>query len=204
MLFHPRKFKRIKPLAFPCILFQAASYSEKKGQDVLLKALGHCRNRDRFRLVLNGEIADRDYFNYLKEIISRHDLRNVSLGPKMSPDKYFRMLGESHFICNLSKRSKLHDTEGGIPVLLKDALCASKPVLSSFHCDIPDTIVPGYNGFLFQEGDERAVTSCLDSIAVMSPNEYAGMAFRAGESVRLKLNSGITAGELEEVYRLRI
>lgn len=204
MLFHPGKSNKIKPLGFPLILFQAASYSEKKGQDVLLKALGHCRNRDRFRLVLHGEIADREYFSYLIEIISRYDLRNVSLGPKISPVKYFRMLSESHFICNLSRRSKLHDTEGGIPVLLKDALCASKPVLSTFHCDIPDTIVHGYNGFLFQEDEDRAVTGCLDYLAGISPNEYAGLSFRAGESVRLKLNSGITAGELEDVYRLRI
>ncbi len=200
MLFLEKFPIQIRPLSHPCILFQAASYTEKKGQDVLLKALANSRSRHHFRLILNGETVDPVYHRELEQIIRLNKLENVTLGPKISTEKYFHLLQASHFICNLSKRSKWNDTEGGIPVLLKDALCAGKPVLSTFHCDIPDTVVSGYNGFLFDENDDLEVSQCLDHISAMSPKAYVRLSYHAAESVRMKLLAEITARELQAIY----
>jgi len=204
MLF-PNELKKEKHFSNSKILLsQPATYTEKKGQDSFLNALASSKCKDRFVVQMHGEIADPNYHKELLKIIKFGNLKQVTLDTKISFSEYGKLLQKSNFIFNLSQRSKNNDTEGGVPMILKDALASGTPVLTTSHCDIPDWISHGYNGFLNLERDISGVTNSLESIAQLSQTDYQRLCSSAFESVRLKVNAEITKSELIDLYHGRI
>jgi colanic acid/amylovoran biosynthesis glycosyltransferase len=53
------------------------------------------------------------------------------------------------------------DTEGGAPVTLLEASATGMPVLSTFHCDIPEVVINSQSGYLVPEGDVDALVDRL-------------------------------------------
>ncbi|MBK7810305.1 MAG: glycosyltransferase family 4 protein [Saprospiraceae bacterium] len=204
MLF-PKELKKEKHFTNSKILLsQPATYTEKKGQDSFLYALASSKNKDRFLVQMHGEIADSYYYKELQKIIKLGNLKQVTLGTKISFEEYGKLLQKSNFIVNLSQRSKNNDTEGGVPMILKDALASGTPVLTTIHCDIPDWISHGYNGFINHERDISGITDSLQYIAQLSQSDYQRLCFSAIETVRLKLKAQITKNELIDLYHGRI
>lgn len=184
----------------PIRLIQVATYTEKKGQLVLLKALLLCKSRAQFILDFYGEIGNQAYYDELLDFIRIHGLHNVRLNPKLSVNDYLVALGESHIAVNLSRTSSVMDTEGGCPVFIKDALVLGKPIFTTFHCDIPDIGVAYYNGWLVKENDVAETVTTLEWIAKLSQNDYQQYSYHAKESVTCKLNENISANKLNYIY----
>lgn len=184
----------------PIRLIQVATYTEKKGQLILLQALLLCKNRNQFILEFYGEIGNLRYYNELVNFINTHALNNVKLNKKLTVDDYLITLGQAHIAVNLSMRSSVMDTEGGCPVFLKDALVLGKPIFTTYHCDIPDIGVNDYNGWLIREGDIQEAVSKLELIAHLSTNEYLQYSYHAKESVTCKLNINLTGNKLIDIY----
>ncbi|MBK9271023.1 MAG: glycosyltransferase family 4 protein [Saprospiraceae bacterium] len=204
MLF-PHEFRREKSfLNSKILLSQPATYTEKKGQDAFLNALASSKYRDRFVVQMYGEIGDIHYYKELQKIIKLGNLKQVTLGNKISFEEYGKLLQRANFIVNLSQRSKTHDTEGGVPMVLKDALASGTPVFTTAHCDITDWISHEYNGFIHQERDTSGMIDSLENIASLSASDYHRLCSSAFESVRLKLEGEITKNELIGIYHDRI
>jgi colanic acid/amylovoran biosynthesis glycosyltransferase len=69
------------------------------------------------------------------------------------------------------------DTEG-TPVAVLEASAAGLPVIATKHAGIPDVIVDGETGFLFEEGDVKAMTTAM--IHILDNPELAKRMGQAG------------------------
>jgi colanic acid/amylovoran biosynthesis glycosyltransferase len=197
-------FPRVNRISFmnysqPIRLFQAATYIEKKNQLGLVEALQD-RHASRFNIQFYGESIDADYSRELKLAIRKKYMHQITMNDKLEFSLYLSKMATSHFVVNLSKRSKTFDTEGGCPVLLKDAFALSKPVISTRHCDIPELVSNGWNGYLLPENDTEAISEVLDNILLLSTKKYLALCHNAMESVNANISGKITANELIQVY----
>lgn len=180
---------------------QVASYTEKKGQDILLEAAGLLNSN---RLVINfyGEIVDPIYYNKLILIKSKYPNLRVNFNGKLATTDYLEVLAKHHIAINCSKRSRAFDTEGGCPVFIKDALYLSKPILSTDHCDIPELLVHGYNGWMARENDVNSTVEQLKNILKLTPKDYLNLSNQAFLSVATNVTSEITRKDLITAYQL--
>jgi len=69
-------------------------------------------------------------------------------------------------------------SEGGAPTTILEAQALGMPVLSTYHCDIPNVTVPGQSALLVPERDSKALAQALRSL-LDHPENWEGMG-RAG------------------------
>ena len=115
--------------------------------------------------------------------------------------QYMEFIAQSHFAIQFSKRAKNQDTEGGCPVFIKDALMTGRPVCTTRHCDIPDTIVHGFNGFLVDEDSQEQISETLDVMMKLSAKDYHKLAMQAGQSTRIHVGNHLSCVELLQIYK---
>lgn len=183
----------------PIRLIQAASFTEKKNQVALLDALQD-RHAGRFQIILIGEPVDKVYYKELEKILAKKRNHAIRILDKVEPDIYLNHLKKCHFAINLSKRSKSFDTEGGCPIFIKDSLNLGKPVISTKHCDIPESVIHGFNGYLTDGSDSKAIADLFDEILNLSQKKYNGICTNAFHSVNSNALNNITGMELIKIY----
>lgn len=199
LLFGRGKISKPKYYQPPIYLLQAASFTEKKNQLGFLDALKE-RHSSKFSLKLIGEAADTHYFREVKSMANAKKQHQIQILDKMSLDRYVQELHHCHFSVQFSKKTLDLDCEAGCPVFIKDSLCLARPVLSSFHCDIPELVAHGFNGFLCKENDSSAVSDALDKLLLMSQKDYLPLCRNALESVKINLENNQTAHDLYAAY----
>ncbi|MEP7196638.1 MAG: glycosyltransferase [Saprospiraceae bacterium] len=185
----------------PINLLQVASYSEKKGQLILIEALAKSSCSKEFKLDFYGEIVNPHYFKELSKCITRNKLKNIKLNDKLSFPNYISKLKNSHMVVNLSNKSSLSDTEGGCPVFLKDALSLGKPLLTTSHCDIPDIAINNYNAWIVNEKDVKATSNAIQEIERLNARTYLKYCRNAFQSAFSKTNSNWTLNCLINAYK---
>ncbi len=189
------------PLFQPVQLIQVASYSEKKGQLLLLQSLSRFKNRSAFQITMHGEQVDKNYSKELKNIVEKEKL-NVALGNKISTRNYINKLKQSHVAVNLSRRSKENDTEGGCPVFIKDAWSCSKPVFTSWHCDIPEFAIHDYNSWLIEENSISDCLEQLNRINAISARNYLKMCHNSYSSAQAYIRNEVTLNDIIRAYNI--
>ena len=75
------------------------------------------------------------------------------------------ILSEQNIFITPSRHAASGDAEGGSPVVLAEAMAMGLLCLGSRHCDIPEVIVEGETGLLFDEGDVEGLTDRLREVA---------------------------------------
>lgn len=185
----------------PIRLLQAASFTEKKNQLGFIEALSE-RHASKFSIRLIGEAADPKYYKEVNKLIKIKAQHQIEQRNKLSLQDYLREVQNTHFSVQYSITSKTKDSEAGIPVFIKDSLSLARPVLSSIHCDIPEIIVHGFNGFLVPEMDTRAIAEQLDLLLVLSQQDYLRLSKNAFESVKINIENNLTANDLYSAYGL--
>lgn len=193
--------RNLKPIRLqnPIRLIQAASFTEKKNQLACLEALQD-RHAGRLELILIGERVDNTYYKEVEKILTKKVNHAIHVIGKMNPDLYLNHLRNCHFAINLSKRSKTFDTEGGCPIFIKDSLNLGKPVISTKHCDIPESVIHGFNGYLTDGADSRAISETLDQVLNLSQKGYTKICTNAFHSVSANALNNITGVELMKIY----
>lgn len=184
----------------PISLFQAATYTEKKGHLVLLEALSKCHNNNFYTLQCNGEVVDKNYYLEMQKIIRINKLNNVILGSKIRVKQYIEQIRQSHIIVCLSKKASSGDTEGGCPVIIKDAFSMSKPVFTTHHCDIPDIASHNFNSWTIKENNVSEAVEVLNQLQALSNKEYKYFCNSAYETSLSKTRAGWTRLKLLETY----
>lgn len=183
----------------PIRIIQAASFTEKKNQLTLLESLRDDQ-AGKFQFLFIGEIVDKHYFNEIKLVLKSKKHHCIQIKDKHSTSTYLEQLSRQHFSVNLSKRSKLHDTEGGCPVFIKDSLALSKPVITAMHCDIPETVIHGFNGYLVDAEDSTCISDCLDQLIGLDQLTYNKLCTNALHSVQANAVNNLTGKELISIY----
>ena len=103
------------------------------------------------------------------------------------------------FLCP-SKHSLNGDAEGGLPVVLIEAMGMGLLCLGSRHCDIPEAIIDGTTGFLFEEGNVEQLAKLIQRIS-RSPACALPIVTAARKQVEQNFDRSYLLAILGELYR---
>jgi colanic acid/amylovoran biosynthesis glycosyltransferase len=180
-----------RPINFLC----AASFVEKKGYDITIKAFSRIKDKIDFKLHIIGDGPLR------KEITDMIKLYRLSDYVVLYGYRDYSFFINSAYSCDVfiqaSKTAKDNDKEG-TPMALVDVMTTGMPVITTYHSDIPE-IVNCNNGFLAKEGDVEDLTKAI----LMVYNNVNGLS-KLGEQGRLHIeknfNSVTQGARLEKIY----
>jgi colanic acid/amylovoran biosynthesis glycosyltransferase len=166
----PRTWKHGETLR----VLMAASFRQKKGIPLALKALASLQNDVKLEIILIGDAGNDSETTEQKKIITcilnDYGLIDKTQLPGYLPyDKIFEIAKDCHLFLHPSLTALNGDDEGGSPVIITEMAASGMAVVSTFHCDIPDVIMHGRSGFLARENDTDdliiQIKKCIESSA---------------------------------------
>jgi glycosyltransferase involved in cell wall biosynthesis len=132
------------------LLFAGMLY-ERKNVPGLIRAFALVAQRNQeAELFICGKVLDADIPAWAERYIRDHGLQNrVHLLGFVSQDELARHFREASLICLFSE-------EETAPMIIAQAMCAGKPVVSTAAGGVPHLMVDGETGFVVPNGDEEA------------------------------------------------
>jgi len=179
--FHPRQWQSGEPLR----VLMAASFREKKGLPYALEALGRLRSHVPLAITIIGDAgkasAAQQEKQKILDTIEQQQLGDVTRLLGYQPQTVlWEEAYKHHLFLSPSVTAGDGDAEGGAPVALIDMAASGMPVVSSFHCDIPEVIRHGETGWLAPERDVDAIVDAIEQW-LNQPQQWATM-LQAGRS----------------------
>lgn len=127
-------------------------FVEKKGLIYALQAFKEVLTKYtnfEFRIIGDGLLkAEIEYF-----IVQNKMSDYVKLLGFLKYEDYLKEINEADILVNPSVTACNGDTEGGAPTTIIEAQAFGMPVLTSFHADIPNIVVPDSSALLSSERD---------------------------------------------------
>ncbi len=202
--FQPRMRQADEPLR----ILMAATFTEKKGLPYGLQAIAKLKNDYNIpvevtligdaRAGSNTQMAEK---KRILQTIEKDGLSgNVTL---LGYQPYQKMMSEAyqhHIFLSPSVTAADGDTEGGAPVSLIDMQASGMPIVSSFHCDIPEVVKDGKSGFLAAEKDVEQITVHLHMLAT-HPQKWADVGAAGRKHIETEYNAKIQGERLAKIYQ---
>lgn len=188
---------------FELKLVQIARFTDKKGHETtfqaFIKALSVCPN---LTLTFVGRDAD-GIRPRLEKLSEEHGLTGrIRFIDSIDYSKLYDFLQDYHVFVHPSRYGKYRDSEGGAPVVLLDAQATGMPVLSTFHCDIPEEVVNGETGLLVEENGADNLALEIQRFYEMDQAEYRAYGRRAREHVEQHYQASKCSAELKQEYEM--
>lgn len=199
---------RIKNPNEPFRILMAAAFRPKKGFIYGLRALDRLAEHYDLRITLVGDSTDDPESKQEKEHILNF-ITNSRIADKVTltgflSEKSLRDVARQHHIYLApSVTADGGDSEGGVPVSLIEMAASGMPVISSFHCDIPEVIVHGETGFLAPEKDVDRLTELLENL-LSKPDSWSGIAEQARNRIEQSYNAVKQGQRLSNLYELML
>jgi colanic acid/amylovoran biosynthesis glycosyltransferase len=89
----------------------------------------------------------------------------------------------------------------GLPVVLMEAMALRRPILSTYVAGIPELVIPGENGWLFEAGSVEELAAAMRSCLSKTPEELLKMGDAGYERVIARHSIETEAGKLAELFR---
>jgi colanic acid/amylovoran biosynthesis glycosyltransferase len=136
-------------------LVQVASLSkEKKGHRTLVNAMKLLKDKGVIGNVSLTFIGDGALKQEMIDLTERWKLEKyITFVDHISYGSLHQELLKYHIFVQPSLTTQDGDCEGGAPVVLLDAQATGMPVISTYHCDIPEEVIHGKTGILVPEDD---------------------------------------------------
>ena len=180
----------------PQVLF-VGRLVERKGVEVLVRAVASLARRRSVRLLVVGEGEWRDR---IANTVDRERAgKVVRLAGRVSDEELDRAYGESDVFVLPAVFDSKGDTEG-LGVVLIEALLRGLPVIGSRIGGIPDIVVDGEGGWLVPPGKPEALEEALDQVLGDS-GEAERRAKWGKRHVETGFSASVIAATLEECYR---
>lgn len=183
----------------------AGTFREKKGITYALEAFARIAPRHKnLELTLVGDAGrSRREVDYKQEITSIISTRNIAgrvnyLGFLPYP-AFIKEAQHNHIFLSPSIHPSDGETEGGAPVALIEMSAYGMPIVSTFHCDIPEVVVDGVSGFLVAEKDADALADRLEHL-VTHPETWESMGRAGRQHIAAEFNIEQQAAKLEQHY----
>lgn len=150
--YRPRQWTPGTPLR----VMIAASFKEKKGIPFALEALGQLKDRIPLEITIIGDASGEERSQREKsrilEVIEKYGLASLIRFMGYQPYKVlFEEAYRHHLFLSPSVTAMDGDTEGGAPVSIIEMAATGMPIVSTFHCDIPEVVKDGETGLLAEE-----------------------------------------------------
>jgi colanic acid/amylovoran biosynthesis glycosyltransferase len=125
----------------------------------------------------------------------------VTFAGYLSHAETLTMLDSHNVIFCPSRHAASGDAEGGLPYVLTEGMAMGLIGVGSHHCDIPEAIVDGRTGLLFEEKNVPAMAAALEKL--FQDTDVAAMAVAARQHVADHFDQSkqlrVLAGIYEEV-----
>lgn len=102
-----------------------------------------------------------------------------------------------------SVTSKDGDTEGGAPVSLIEMSASGMPVVSTWHCDIPEVVEDGVTGLLVKERDVDGLVNALETL-INNPDKWNNFGCSGRRRIEERHDIRNTVRKLEDIYKQAI
>ena len=159
ILFRIRNLKKGEVLQ----LVQVATLVKKKGHRILIEAMRILKEKDIVKDVFLTIIGDGPLKQGLIALTRQYQLgNNITFVDHLPYENLHQELLEYHVFVHPSVTTPDGDCEGGAPVVLLDAQATGMPVISTFHCDIPEEVIDGKTGLLVAENDYNALADAIE------------------------------------------
>lgn len=192
--FQPRERQPCEPLR----LFTAATFTEKKGLAYALEAISIARQElPNIELRVLGDGPLRPQIEQRIRELGLGDC--VTLLGYQAHDVFLKEAYRAHLFISPSVTAGSGDNEGGSPVSITEVQATGMPVLSTFHCDIPEVVVQGETGLLAPERDAEALAHNLLELGTHL-ERWPEMGRRAREHIVAEYNLRTQIERLEEIY----
>lgn len=156
--FKPRQWRKGETLK----VLIAGSFREKKGIPYALKALAELKDSLPLQITIIGDAGDMAEKQAILQVIEQGGLKEMTRMLGYQPHSVmFEEAYRHHLFLSPSVTAESGDTEGGCPVSIIDMAASGMPIVSSFHCDIPELILQGETGWLAEERDVSGIVSAI-------------------------------------------
>lgn len=182
-------------------LVQAATFTETKGFLFSVQAFAlAAKDFPEMTLTLIGEKWDKDYWNAVQNLIIKTGLQEKIKVLDFVEDNFHQFLSNFDVFIHPSCYSKVMECEGGAPIVLLDAQAVGLPVISTFHCDIPEEVVDGRTGLLSNEKDVESLKDSIVRFYCMNDAEYQTFSQNARKHVFDNYDSKKNSVAMKAVY----
>jgi colanic acid/amylovoran biosynthesis glycosyltransferase len=186
-------------------LLQIANFTEKKGHIYTVEAFGKAlqiNSNMHLTLVGNLKSANEAWINEeIIRLIDKYKLQdNISLVKAIDFTKLYDYIQNFDVFIHPSCYAKNKDCEGGAPVVILDAQSVGIPIISTFHCDIPEEVTHERTGLLAPEKDVDAIAAHIETFYNMDNMEYQKYSKNAIEHVKTNYNIDKSGEQLRIIY----
>ncbi len=193
--FRPRKPKKSDGNV---ILIFCGRLEEKKGILYALKAVGKIREwfkNIEFRIIGEGILRPE-----IETYIKTHHMNDytVMLG-FLNYDEYLEEMNKADIFVHPSVVSSTGNSEGGAPTTILEAQATGMPVVSTYHADIPNVVVPEKSALLSKEKDYNEVANNIKYL-LENQETWEQMGSIGREFVETYHNIYNEVDRLEEIY----
>ena len=119
---------------------------------------------------------------------------------RLAHDETLDVLANNDIFLCPSKHATSGDAEGGLPVTLIEAMALGLLCVGSRHCDIPEAIIDGSTGFLFEESNVEQLAKLVERISC-SPESALPIVSAARRHVEQNYDQSSLLPSLREIYR---
>jgi colanic acid/amylovoran biosynthesis glycosyltransferase len=164
MPFRPR---RPRPDGKVIIVF-AGRFCEQKGLLYALEAVRETWRERRgieFRIIGDERLTGGEYAIRVYSYIRRNHLEDcVRLLGFLNHQDYLRHMEQGDIFIHPSIMTSDGIGEGGAPTTILEAQALGMPIVSTYHCDIPNVTLPGQSAILVPEKNGKALAHALQSL----------------------------------------
>lgn len=199
--FQPRHFTSGEPLK----VLVAGRFTEKKGIPYAVEAVARVIKQGvQVKLTIIGDAYPTDENKQNKEAIlstiARHGIgEHVNLLGLLPLPELRKAYYTHHVLLSPSVHAASGDNEGGAPVILIEAGASGLPVVSSWHCDIPEVVRDGVTGLLAPERDVEKLAAHL-SLLVKNPHLVTDLGIAARRHIEAEYDAVKQSARLEMIY----
>jgi colanic acid/amylovoran biosynthesis glycosyltransferase len=149
----------------PTVILFAGRFAEQKGLVYALDAVRALRReRQDFELRIIGDetLTDGTYASRIYADVRRHRLGDcVRMLGFLNRRDYIREMERADIFLHPSVTAENGASEGGAPTTILEAQALGMPVVSTYHCDIPNVTVPDRSALLVPERQSADLARAL-------------------------------------------
>lgn len=181
-------------------LVQVANLVEKKGHQILIEAMRILKERGTIENVSLTLIGDGPLKKDMVALTQQYQLEsNITFVDHLPYVNLHQELLKYHVFIHPSLTTSDGDCEGGAPVVLLDAQATGMPVISTYHCDIPEEVIDGKTGVLVPENDFKALADAI-SLFIDNPGLLAEYGVATRKHVEENYSAQKQARQLADLY----
>lgn len=201
--YEPRTCSREDPIR----VLAAGRFTEKKGFPDAIRAFAlFLQQGGSGTLTIVGgrrdQNKDREVREKLRRVVDEYGVaEHVRFLDFLPHDELIDAYLDHHLFLSPSIEAANGDNEGGAPVTLIEASATGMPIVSTWHCDIPEVVQHEETGLLAEEGDTETLARHLHTLW-KHPDQLRTMGTAARQHIEAEYDAKKQGRRLDSIYEI--